>query len=221
MSWIVWIFGFAVILGASQLVRFRGYGDNNVSAVLIVGLLASIGYFFIGRAGLADQPFHERAAELQARDPLSLTPDEALARFQSLIREQPDAPRPHYLIGETLRAQGRYSDAVHAFQSALRRNDQFVPAMMGLADTLAIMSRGQLDENIKQIYARVAALDPDQIRAGFMVGYADWQAGDEVAARARWQTVSAAISKNDPRQAILQDWIDQIVEPRQETANTP
>lgn len=221
MSWIVWIFGFAIILGASQLVRFRGFSDTKVSAVLLVGLVASIGYFFIGRAGLSDQPFDQRAAELQARDPLGLTPDEALARFQSLVREQPDAPRPHFLIGETLRAQGRYSDAVHAYQSALRRNDQFVPAMIGLADTLTIMARGRVDENVKQIYARVAALDPEQVHAGFMVGYADWLAGDEVAARARWQTVSDAIPENDPRQQVLQERIGQLVQSAQIPENSP
>lgn len=221
MSWVVWIFGFAMILGASQFLRFRGYGDNKVTAVLLVGLIAAVGYFFIGRAGLPGQPFFQRAAELQERDPLSLTPDEALARFESLVREQPDAPRPHFLIGEALRAQGRYSDAVHAYQSALRRNDQFVPAMVGLAETLTILSRGQLNENIKRIYARVVALDPNQIRAGFMVGFAEWQAGNKGAARARWQTVSASIPENDPRQDELLDWIGGVVQDELPEVDTP
>ena len=210
MSWVVWLFGFGAILVASQFVRFLGHNDRKVSAVLLVGLLSSIGYFFVGRAGLPDQPFDARAAELQARDPLTLSPDEALARFESLVRDQPDAPEPHFLIAEALRSKGQFSDAVRAYQSSLRRDDRFVPAMMGLADVLTQMSGGQLSDNIKQIYARVAVLDQNQIRAGFMVGLADWQAGDEASARARWDAVRDSIPENDPRRQTLASWIDQF-----------
>ena len=152
----MWLFGFASIVGASQLIRLSGFNDNKVNGVLIVGVLVSIGYFFVGRPGLPAQPFHERAAKLQLRDPLSLTPDEALARFESLVREQPNAPEPHFLIAEALRSKQRLSDATRAYQSALRRDDRFVPALMGLADVQTMMSGGDVNENIKQIYARVA-----------------------------------------------------------------
>ena len=221
MSWIVWIFGFAVIIGASQMLRHNGFNDNKVTAVLLVGFLASVGYFFVGRAGLPGQPFHERAAELQARDPLSLTPDEALARFQSLVQEQPDAPGPHFLIAEALRTQGRFSEAVHAYRSSLRRDDRFIPAMIGLADLLTQMSGGEIDNGIKQIYARIVAIDPNQVRAGFMVGLADWQTGDTVAAEARWKTVRASIPENDPRQEMLKALIGQFVEIEAETPDLP
>ena len=79
MSWFVWIFGFVVVLGASQLARFKGYDDTKVSAILLAGLIGAIGYSFIGRAELADQPYADRTAELAARDPLTLSAGE---RFQ-------------------------------------------------------------------------------------------------------------------------------------------
>lgn len=203
MSWFVWIFGFVMVLGASQLARLKGYDDAKVSAVLLAGLIGAAGYFFIGRAELADQPYSERAAELAARDPLTLNAGERLALLESLIKSQPDAPQPHFFIGDMMRDQGRDSDAVRAYQSALRRDDRFVPAMIGLGDALTRLSGGQINGDAKRIYARAVALDPMQVRAGFLTGLADWQAGDETGARARWKTVRDGIDKDDRRVEML------------------
>lgn len=203
MSWIVWLFGFFVVLGASQLARLKGYDDNKVSAILLAGLIGAIGYFFMGRAELPDQPFHVRAAEIEARDPTSLGPAETLTRLERLIQTQPDAPEPHFFIGEMMRAQGRDTDAVRAYQSALRRNDRFVPAMVSLGDTLVRLSGGAISEQAESVYARAVALDPSQVRAGFMAGLADWQAGDKATARARWSAVREGVPATDSRQQML------------------
>ena len=209
MIWLVWIFGFSCIIGASQFTRRMGYGDNTVIAILLAGLLASIGYLFVGRAGLPDQPFSARIAELKDRDALSLSPAETLARLERLVREQPDDPQPHFFIGEMLSGQGRDQDAVRAYQSALRRDDSFVPAMIALADTLTRISGGEVGPDAKRIYERALVLDPTQVRAGFLVGLADFQAGDIVAARARWQTVRAGLEGSDPRHQMLDALINE------------
>lgn len=209
MIWLVWIFGFSCIIGASQFARRMGYGDNTVIAILLAGLLASIGYVFVGRAGLPDQPYSDRIAELKDRDALSLSPAETLARLETLVKEQPDDPQPHFFIGEMLSGQGRDQDAVRAYQSALRRDDRFVPAMVALADTLTRISDGEVGADAKRIYERALVLDPTQVRAGFLVGLADFQAGDTVAARARWQTVRAGLEGNDPRHQMLDALINE------------
>lgn len=208
MSWIVWIFGFVAVLGASQFARFKKFDDAKVSAVLLAGLIGAVGYFFIGRAELPDQPYVERAAELSARDPLTLSANERLALLESLIKTQPDAPQPHFFIGDMMRAQGRDSDAVRAYQSALRRDDRFVPAMVGLGDALTRLSGGRIGPDAKRIYARAVAIDPTQVQAGFLAGFADWQAGDKTAARARWKTVREGIAPEDPRQKLLDEMIE-------------
>lgn len=203
MSWFVWLFGFFAVLGASQFARFKGADDRKVSVILIAGLIGSIGYSLIGRAGLPEQPFNVRAAEIAARDPTTLSPAETLARLEGLVKAQPDAPQPHFFIGEMMRAQGRDSDAVRAYQSALRRDDRFVPAMVGLGDALLRLADGRISEDAKRIYARALVLDPTQVRAGFLAGLADWQAGDETTARARWKAVREGIAASDPRQQML------------------
>lgn len=203
MIWLVWFFGFAAVLGASQFVRVRKQGEAAIRAVLFAGLLATIGYFFMGRAGLPDQPYAVREAELAERNATTLTPAETLARLEGLVRSQPEDPQPHFFIGEMMKAQGRDQDAVRAYQSALRRDDRFVPAMVALADALTRLAGGKIRDDAKRIYARAAALDPEQARAGFLAGLADWQAGDQIAARARWNTVREGLPADDPRQQML------------------
>lgn len=209
MIWFVWIFGFFTVLGASQLARRMGQGDGAVNGILIAGFLASVGYIFLGRAGLPDQPFAERAAELERRDALTLTPAETLARLETLVRQQPENPQPHYFIGEMMRAQSRDQDAVRAYQSALRRDDRYVPAMVALGDALTRLSGGRVSADAKRIYERALVLDPKQVRAGFLVGLADFQNGDELAARARWQTVRAGLEGGDPRHQMLDALINE------------
>lgn len=203
MSWVVSMLLFLFILGASQLARWTGRGDRAVIAILLAGLIASVGYFFIGRPSLPDRPYSQRAAELAERDPKTLTPSETLARLELLVRQQPDNAQPHYFIAELLRGQGRDDDAVRAYQSALRRDDRHVPAMIGLADALTRLAGGKVGADAQRIYARALVLDPTQVRAGFLIGYADWQTGDATAARARWETVRAGLAENDPGRDVL------------------
>lgn len=217
MSWVVWLFGFFAVLGASQFVRLKGGNDRQVSAVLLAGLLAAIGYFFIGRAGFPDQPFDRRIAELEARDPTALSPAETLARLEGLAKSQPEAPQPHFFIGEMMRAQGRDSDSVRAYQSALRRDDRYVPAMVALADALVRLAEGKISPDAKRIYARAVVIDPQQIRAGFMVGLTDWQDGNQIAARARWKALREGLAGEDPRLKML----DALIEEAEKSGSRP
>lgn len=204
MIFLVWFFGLGAILGSAMLVRRAGFGDRAVIAVLLAGFFATVSYIFVGSAGLPDQPYRDRIAEISARDPTQLNSAETLARLEQLVRQQPDDPQPHYFIGEVLKAQGRDQDAVRAYQSALRRDGNYVPALVALADALTRLSDGEVGETAKQVYARASALDAGQVRAGFMAGLSDWQAGDRTLARARWENLRNGLAETDPKRRMLE-----------------
>jgi cytochrome c-type biogenesis protein CcmH len=203
MIWFVWLFGFSAVLGASQLTRAMGRGDRAVIAVLLAGFLASLGYLFVGRAGLPDQPYKARIAKLETVSPERRTRAEVLAQFENLILEQPDNPRPHFVIGEMLVGEGRDEDAIRAFQSALRRDETFVPAMIGMADAVTRLGGGVIGPQAKRIYKQAVSVDPKQIHAGFMVGVAEWQAGDDDAAQLAWDGLWLRLGGNEAGQRSL------------------
>jgi len=203
MIWFVWFFGFFAVLGASQAARAMGRGDRAVIAILLGGFVASLGYLVIGRAGLPDQPYKARIANLETVPPEQRTRAEVLAQFENLIREQPDNPRPHFVIGEMMAGQGRDADAIRAFQSALRRDEQFVPAMIGMADAMTRSAGGVIDPQAKRIYRQAVSLDPMQVHAGFMLGVANWQEGDDAAAQLTWDGLWVRLEGNlDAREAL-------------------
>lgn len=204
MIFLVWFFGLGAILGSAMLARRAGFGDRAVIAVLLAGFFATVSYIFVGSAGLPDQPYSARIAEISARDPTQLNSAETLARLEQLVRRQPDDPQPHFFVGEVLKAQGRDQDAVRAYQSALRRDGNYVPALVALADALTRLAGGEVGDTARQAYARAAALDPSEVRAGFMAGLGDLQAGDAALARARWDNIRETLAEMDPKRRMLE-----------------
>lgn len=183
----------------------------NLRDGIIAGICLAIAigaYAIIGEPFRPDQPMSARQAELAAKAPADMTPAETLARLEQLTIDRPDDPQPHAFIGNLLRAQGRDADAVRAYQSSLRRDDRFVPALLGLADAYVRLESGAVGGRAQQLYDRAYQLDASQTRAGFMAGLADWQAGAEAAATAKWNTVRAGVAADDPRRAMVDAWID-------------
>lgn len=209
MTFLVWFFGIGAILASSRLVRRAGLGDRAVIVVLLVSLLATAAYALVGSPHLKDQPYRKRIAEIEAREATTLTLSERLAVAEQQVREYPDAPLPHFIIGEIMRGQGRGSDAVRAYQSALRRDPSFVPALVSLADVLTVLNSGRVGADAKRFYSRAIAIDPKQVHAGFMAGLADWQAGDRPLARSRWAAVNEGLREDASQAAILASLVEQ------------
>lgn len=166
--------------------------DWALLAIAIVS--AALVYVLIGRPGYGDQPMSARAAEIAAKDPADMTFQEALARLELLIREQPDDPEPHYFIARLMLQQARYEDAIRAFQSALRRDPAHVPSLVGLGDTLVSQSGGGVPVEAASIYTEALRLDPTQVRAGFLIGVSAWQSGNREAADAHWRAYRQALN---------------------------
>ncbi|MEL6472879.1 MAG: hypothetical protein AAFQ21_02265 [Pseudomonadota bacterium] len=175
--------------------------------ITLAAALAVGGYLAVGSPMRADMPMSARQAELAAMDPLDMSPAETLARLERLTQDQPDDPQPHYFIGELLKSQGRDGDAVRAYQSALRRNSEFAPALLGLADAIVRLQSGDIPDQAAQLYSRAYSLDRQLVRAGFMAGLAAWRAGESERARDIWSAVQNSLEPNDPRRTQLDGWV--------------
>lgn len=188
-------------------------------AVAVV--LAGVAYLFKGRPLLPDQPFSAREAEIAARPADELLPGEMLARLQKTSRERPDEPEPQYYIGVLLRAQGRTDDALRAFQSALRRDSEYIPALIGLADAVVTRDGGMITEPAARLYDRAWRLDNSEIRAGILAAMPAYEAGDLQAAQAHWEKVFADLPADDPRRAMLNAMRAEADAARSETEEDP
>jgi len=181
-------------------------------ACLAVGVA---GYILVGKPGAGDQPMSQRQAALAekvATDPQSLSPAELLSRLEQAVKDQPDAPEPHFFIGEMLRAQGRPQDALRAYQSALRRNSDYVPALVALSDVLVELSGGTVGPDATRLYARAYELDETQVRAGMFAAMGAAQAGDQEKAEQAMRYIYARLPEDDPRRERFRAMIEAIGE---------
>jgi cytochrome c-type biogenesis protein CcmH/NrfG len=183
-----------------------------LAACLVAGVA---GYVVIGQPGMGDQPMSARQAALAEKirtDPQSLTAAETLSRLEQAMRDNPKAPEPHFFIGELLRAQGRPDDALRAYQSALRRNEDFVPALVSLADVLVEIGNGAVSPDATRLYARAYQLDETQVRAGMWAAMGAAQAGDQEKAEQAMRYIYARLPEDDPRRERFRAMIDAIGE---------
>lgn len=183
-----------------------------LGACLAVGVA---GYVLVGKPGAGDQPMSLRQAALAqkvATDPQSLSPAELLSRLEQAAKDQPDAPEPHFFIGEMLRAQGRPQDALRAYQSALRRSSDHVPALVALSDVLVELSGGAVGPDATRLYARAYELDDTQVRAGMFAAMGAAQAGDQEKAEQAMRYIYARLPEDDPRRERFRAMIEAIGE---------
>jgi cytochrome c-type biogenesis protein CcmH len=173
------------------------------------------GYFMIGKPGMADQPMsarQEALAEKIRNDPQSLSAAETLSRLEQAIKDQPTAPEPHFFIGEMLRAQNRPDDALRAYQSALRRDPDYVPALVALGDVLVELGGGAVSSDATRLFARAYELDDTQVRAGMFAAMGAAQAGDQEKAEQAMRYIYARLPEDDPRRERFRAMIEAIGE---------
>jgi cytochrome c-type biogenesis protein CcmH/NrfG len=188
---------------------------NRLNIAIAVGCaaLGVAGYLVMGKPGMPDDPMAERQATLAQKirtAPETLTPAETLSRLEQATIDRPDDPQPHFFIGEMLRAQGRPEDALRAYQSALRRDDTFVPALVALADTLVEISGGGVSPQATQLYARAYELDETQVRAGMYAAMGAAQAGDQAKAEQAMRYIYNHLAEDDPRRERFRAMIEAI-----------
>jgi cytochrome c-type biogenesis protein CcmH len=145
-------------------------------------------------------------------DPQSLSPAETLSRLEQTIKEQPEAPEPHFFIGEMLRAQGRPEDALRAYQSSLRRDPDFVPALVSLGDVLVELGGGAVSPDATRLFGRAYELDETQVRAGMFAAMGAAQAGDQEKAEQAMRYIYARLPEDDPRRERFRAMIEAIGE---------
>ncbi|MBI1339540.1 hypothetical protein GC169_04920 [bacterium] len=195
MIWLILVGGVVAVAGSLWVAR-----TMRTRSAMAVAVLVGVGcYAIFGRPDMPDQPYAARLEALERMDPAQMRGDQAVALLQKRAKDAPDDPRPHWLMGQIMAAAGDRDQALFAYQSALRRDAGFVPAMKSLADLLFMSSGGEVSGDAARLYRRAFELEPNDARVGFMVGIADWQAGDRESAEALWARLRASLPPGDQR----------------------
>ncbi len=178
-----------------------------VFAAFCVGVVS---YSVIGAPSYADNPLHKRLDELRNLDPQTISPDQWIALLQERAKETPDDPQPHKFIGDMLMAKGQPDEAVRAYQSALRRDANFVSALTPLADALVAIEGRKVTEQAQKIYIAAFAADTSNVKAAFMPGMKYWLDGDRDSAREWWAKAQSMMPAGSEAAAELSGQVEML-----------
>jgi cytochrome c-type biogenesis protein CcmH len=195
LIWIILV-AVVVVIGGSWLVA---KSMRTRAVVFVAALLAVGGYAVVGKPNKPDLPLSGRIEELEQqakKTPENITPDQIMAIAERRSKEHPKDPQPHYIMGVLLKGTGKPNEAMLAFESALRRDPKFVPAMVALADLL-FESGDVVTADAQRLYQEAFTLQPADLRLGYMTGVGDWQAGKKDEAEKLWASLDARATAGD------------------------
>lgn len=140
----------------------------------------------MGTSFLSSEEFDERAHRLYESGDY----DEALEVLREGLRHHPDSALLHVGMGYVRIAREEYAWARRSFEDALRADEEYEDAWVGLGETL--LKFGQVDAALGS-FARVDDLGlADDLELGLTIGRALYREGLFADARMRFSTLAAA-----------------------------
>ena len=107
-----------------------------------------------------------------------------LPQMEERLAQQPDDVEGWRLLGRSYLTVGEFTAASDAFEKALALDENHVPTMAQLAESLAMVQQGELAGEPLEYIVRANELDPDNEHALWLLSIARQQAGDHEAALA-------------------------------------
>ena len=183
-----------------------GGGQRGIvlAAALLVPTMAATLYAVLGSPALPDRPIAQRE-DLQGDNPNRPDVQQMVARLESRLAEAPDDLEGWLMLGRSRAVLGDAQGAVDAFRRAQGLAATDPRGVGGLAEALTAMAGGVVTPEAKSLFVRLAEFEPGDPRAGFYLGWADFQAGDHHGAIERWRQLLAQSPADAP-------WRPQVVE---------
>lgn len=167
-----------------------------IFSIGFIVLCSALIYFFIGQPMLKDLPSFKREKEILARPPESLSQNEIMLVLQSRAQKDTKDAIPHLLMGKVLLSEGRASDALHAFQAALRRAPNNAEALAEIGGTIFELNGGKIDNEFKGAINASLQIEPNNLTAQFYSGLSFWRNDKKEEAMEIWR---AAFDKLPPK----------------------
>ena len=119
-----------------------------------------------------------------------------LPQMEERLAQQPDDVEGWRLLGRSYLTVGEFTAASDAFEKALALDENHVPTMAQLAESLAMVQQGNLAGEPLEYIVRANEMDPDNEHALWLLSIARQQAGDHEAALAGFDRLISMAGDN-------------------------
>ncbi len=172
---LAWIFAVLMTVGAFALYRSIG----TPAALQMDSVMASA-----PKAGGADAPISDK---------------QILAMVDSLAKKMeanPDDPRGWVLLARSQAALGRMTEAVQAYERAIKLVPGDAQLLADYADVSVMQQEGRFEGKPMALIARALKADPNNIKALALAGTAEIKAGKRDAALRYWEKLRTLVPKD-------------------------
>jgi cytochrome c-type biogenesis protein CcmH len=175
------------------------------AALLVLPLGAAGVYLTFGSPGLSSQPLASRSTPAPAQSIEAL-----VAHVEQRLASNPDDGRGWEVVAPVYLRMGRYEDAVRARRNALRLLGPTAGREADLGEALVAAADGSVTPEARAAFARAAALDANNVAAGYYLGLAAAQAGEREQALAAWRKLLADAPEGAPWVGFVEAAISRI-----------
>jgi cytochrome c-type biogenesis protein CcmH len=194
--------------------RAPASGKRKWAAALALVAIPAIALGLYARLGHPDEPDMPLEARLKGM-PTKTDFAAAVAKMEEHIAAHPDDGKALELMAPVYLRMGRYPEAIHANEEALRLLGPTPDRHLRLAEALATANEGALPPKAVEHIEKALELDPKSVEARYFLGVAAAQAGDAGKARDLWRALASDLPTGSRQREAVEDKIAQLDAPPQ------
>lgn len=187
---------------------------RNIATVLMLLAIPAVAlglYASIGRPGLPDMPLMARLKQ----SPAETQTGADLAGNEKRIAAHPDDGHAYEMVAPAYLRTGRYSDAVHAREQAIKLLGETPERLVRYAEALAYAADDVVRPEAEEQIARALALDPKFMEARYFLALGAAQHDDASRARKIWSEMLAELPEDSQLRKAVKEKLALLDTPEQ------
>ncbi len=203
-----------------------GSKSSWLSTLFIVLLIPAIAITVYNNVG---NPFYTK--ELESKKAMAQVPknadgtpdiDTMVSSLQKKLEAEPNNAKGWSMLGRSYMVLERYSDAVKAYERALKVKPNSANIMLSLADSMAMQSKGEIAGRPVELINKALEIEPDNRTGLWLGGMAASQQKNFPLAIKRWQKVLLQVDSPSDREevnSLITNAMSQLTDEQKKTLN--
>ena len=155
-------------------------------------------YTVLGNPAAPDVPFAERDLQKEQDDAQEAEIGRLLDQLRARLKENPNDSKGWLMLGRSMRAMGKFDDAIDAYSKAASLLPMDADILANLGEVHLLKADGQVNEDAQATFDKALRLNPKHPKSRFYVGYIQNQKGDKQGALDTWKAIVADAPKDAP-----------------------
>ena len=181
----------------STALRLAVLAGAVVAPLLAVGL-----YVYLGKPGVADQPFAERLKAWKDSDPSQLDSHRMAAVLETIVKSRPDDVQPLAYLARAQAAYGNLPAATESMRKATRLAPKQADLWADLGLLLVMQNQGEESSASGDAFKQAVAIDPTDAPARYHLARAKVASGDVAGGLADWRALLATLPEGEEHKAL-------------------